>query len=371
MSKIGIYAVIYTLHYKKTNFMAKEFVTRQMVEAIASQFISITNERELFFMLGNQYQGLTKIPVARRYNTFSIPKKGGGSRLVEDPCDILKDFQRNLNKFLQCVYLTLLPDCSYGFIMSVADLPPRNILTNAMQHLNKAYLLNLDIEDFFRNSSQATVLELFKQPPFSFTSELATLLTQLVTWQKHLPTGAPTSPVLSNLLCLPFDAKIANYCRDFEITYTRFVDDLSFSSNQPLTQEVMDYIHTVITQEGYRINSKKEKYYLPEHTKEVTGLVLNGNKPDVSPAFLDDLKRGVEELTDYRRVNRLLESRKEKRIAPIEGYEKLLQSVEGALNFLRHVRGPRDVQYLELRHKLDRGASFSHYLLAGYYSLKF
>ena len=109
--------------------------------------------------------------------------------------------QSVLNDYLQAVYWLQKTSSAYGFVIRPTDArdEPRNIVTNAEQHLRKAWLLNADLEDFFHYVTADEVLRVFTEKPFEFPTDLANLLTRLTTLNGRLPMGAPTSPVLSNL----------------------------------------------------------------------------------------------------------------------------------------------------------------------------
>ncbi|EBJ9623036.1 RNA-directed DNA polymerase, partial [Salmonella enterica] len=91
----------------------------------------------------------------------------------------------------------------------------------------------------------------------------------------YLPQGAPTSPALSNLVCLRLDHRISTYCKKRALTYTRYADDLCISGNKILILQKASYlIKDIICNEGFIINSKKEKFLGPKVRREVTGLTV-------------------------------------------------------------------------------------------------
>jgi RNA-directed DNA polymerase len=84
-------------------------------------------------------------------------------------------------------------------------LPERSIVTNASVHVGQAWVLNFDLENFFGSFNQSDVRNLFVSPPYSFDAPVADLLGKLCSSSLGLPQGAPTSPMLSNWLCLELD----------------------------------------------------------------------------------------------------------------------------------------------------------------------
>jgi RNA-directed DNA polymerase len=351
--------------------MAKRIITKEMAEAMAQQLLAVNDVSEFFYLLGKQHERLVKIPKAKRWDVFSIPKKRGGHRTIENPCAELKDFHRSFNRQLQCLYALLQPECAFGFITAIEGMPTKNIYTNACQHLNKPYLINMDIKDFFTNTKSSEIVKLFKAAPFEYNDELANLLADLCTYNGHLATGAPTSPVLSNFVSLDMDSKISTYCRDMCIVYTRFVDDLTFSADEPITEDMLGYILDSIKAENQQLNPDKVCHYGPGDLKEVTGLVLR-QKPDVSQEFLNDLRVAVDEVCEYKRMSEVIQLYSGiKKAAPPKPMANVLQAVEGGLNFLKHIRGTADEDYLLLKRNMQRAIQMNPYLLDGYYSLTF
>ncbi|EAT5390740.1 RNA-directed DNA polymerase, partial [Salmonella enterica] len=101
------------------------------------------------------------------------------------------------------------------------------------------------------------------------------ILTSFCTKGGYLPQGAPTSPALSNLVCLRLDHRISTYCKKRALTYTRYADDLCISGNKILILQKASYlIKDIICDEGFIINSKKEKFLGPKVRREVTGLTV-------------------------------------------------------------------------------------------------
>lgn len=101
--------------------MAKPILTQPMAEAMAQQLVTVSSIKEFFYLIGKHHEKLIKIPLHKRWSVFRIPKKKGGHRTIENPCDELKDFHRSFNRHLQCLYALLQPECSYGFITAVKD----------------------------------------------------------------------------------------------------------------------------------------------------------------------------------------------------------------------------------------------------------
>ncbi|MDO4781701.1 MAG: reverse transcriptase family protein [Capnocytophaga felis] len=192
------------------------------------------------------------------YRKFFIAKKRGGRREICSPEGILKIIQKELNYSLQAYYSCIRPNESYGFVTNSRHLKNFcNIVKNAKVHVGKQYVLNIDLKDFFSNISAKQVKELFLSHYFNFTEEISIALTLLTTYKGSLPTGAPTSPVISNFICLKLDAELRTFCDENELRFSRYADDLTFSSDIKFSEEIVSKIRFLIEENGFIINYKK------------------------------------------------------------------------------------------------------------------
>lgn len=159
---------------------------------------------------------------ADKYTTFTVPKKRGGERTILAPISSLKLIQSKLAQVLQAVYEPRAP--VHGFS------PGRSILTNARLHKRKRWVLNLDLEGFFPSINFGRVRGLFIARPYSLPSNVATVLAQIACFGNQLPQGAPTSPVISNMICSRMDSQLRRLAMDSRCVYSRYADDLTFST---------------------------------------------------------------------------------------------------------------------------------------------
>ena len=201
----------------------------------------------------------------RYYHRIEMEKKSGGIRHIESPLKELKAIQRWVLRYI----LDKLSPSSYakGFVKK------KSILANAKPHEGNQYVLNLDLKDFFTTVQASHVYTLFKN--IGYNNNIAFILTSFCTKSGYLPQGAPTSPALSNLVCLRLDHRISTYCKKRALTYTRYADDLCISGNKILILQKASYlIKDIICDEGFTINAKKEKFLGPKVRREVTGLTV-------------------------------------------------------------------------------------------------
>ena len=162
-----------------------------------------------------------------QYRQFEIPKKSGGTRKIIAPGGDLKNIQRMLSILLS---FAVTPDShAHGFIRE------RSVITNASLHVGKNYVLNLDLKNFFPSITYSQVVRALRK---RFNKETSTFIAKICTWRESddlledvLPQGAPTSPILSNMVCEPLDEKLSKLAVNFGLTYSRYADDITFSSN--------------------------------------------------------------------------------------------------------------------------------------------
>ena len=159
-----------------------------------------------------------------KYHHFEIARKNGGSRPIRAPIKPIKDLQRQLAEVLSSSYVA--PAHVHGFV------PRRSPLSNARPHRRQRWLLRLDIADFFPSINFGRVRGMFMAFPFEYPADVATLLAQLCCHENQLPQGAPTSPIVSNYICRRLDTQLAHLARSERCYYTRYADDLCFSTDR-------------------------------------------------------------------------------------------------------------------------------------------
>lgn len=212
--------------------------------------------------------------VERHYVDYHIRKKTGGFRLIEAPDYVLKDVQRWIYINILCKDKRI-PDCVNGFMprFMVAD-KTRSILSNAAPHSGHDWLINIDLKNFFHTVTLTMVDNYFGE--LGYEDEVTKTLVALCTRKSRLPQGAPTSPMLSNLIASKMDLDMISFCKKRGITYTRYADDMSFSGcygSEPLLNELYD----IVFKHGFIVNRQKTKVRNRGYKQTVTGLtVTNG-----------------------------------------------------------------------------------------------
>lgn len=275
----------------------------------------------------------------KSYNHFQIPKKTGGYREIKAPDPFLKTLQRMLKL---CFELVFQPgEAAHGFTFG------KGIATNAQVHQNQRFVYNIDIKHFFPSSTFGRVYSILQLNPFILDKKAAYYITKLCCDQGCLPQGAPTSPILTNALCQRMDRRFMELARLGGFNYTRYADDITFSSNYPIFSDSMcNLIKEIINEEGYVVNEKKERLQTKKGRQEVTGLTVN-EKVNVNRTYIRNLRamlhnwanKGYQKASaDFARyyIQEKGFSRNKGMIPPFESV------VSGKLEFLKMVRGEAD-----------------------------
>jgi hypothetical protein len=166
----------------------------------------------------------------------------------------------------------------------------RSIITNANLHKRRRYVLNLDLEDFFPSINFGRVRGFFlKDKHFSLQPKIATVLAQIACYENELPQGSPCSPVVSNLLGHLLDSRLARLAKIHKCTYSRYADDITFSTSRKDFPPELAFLppgttaewhlgaelRTRIERSGFKINDKKTRMQIRGSRQITTGLIVN------------------------------------------------------------------------------------------------
>jgi RNA-directed DNA polymerase len=159
----------------------------------------------------------------RMYTSFDIAKRSGKVRTITAPDRRLKIIQQRLTPLLDQLYRVRNP--VHGFVKF------RSVKTNAEAHMARRFIANIDLKDFFLTITEKRVRGLLIS--LGVERRVAEIVARLCCFASHLPQGAPTSPVLSNMICFRLDAALLQIAKQSRAIYTRYADDITFSSYQP------------------------------------------------------------------------------------------------------------------------------------------
>lgn len=232
---------------------------------------------------------LYQMPAASKYTKFEIPKKSGGKREIHAPMEPLKSLQRRLANILYACVDQIDADNNLGSL-SHGFRRGHSIVSNARPHHRRRYVLNLDLKDFFPTFNFGRVRGFFiKNKAFELHENVATLIAQIACHENALPQGSPCSPIISDLLAHLLDVRLVRLAKGQRVTYSRYADDLTFSTNQKNFPEALASREDVegaewvlgerlvnrIEAAGFAINPDKTRMQCRPARQLVTGLTVN------------------------------------------------------------------------------------------------
>lgn len=208
------------------------------------------------------------------YSEKQIPKKDGTNRELRVPMLSLKVVQK-------WILVEILQKISVSEF-SMAFVPKRNgLLASAEMHRKNLFFLEMDIHNFFGNITEQKIYKLFCDMGYNF--DVASILTGLCTYDGVLPQGAVTSPYLANLVCFNLDARLNGLCRKRDIVYSRYADDLCFSSNnRTILNKIEPIVEKILLDEGFEANKKKTRYLSDDTRKTIVGITVNNKEIHVA-----------------------------------------------------------------------------------------
>lgn len=233
---------------------------------------------------------LYKIPTGSKYTVFTIPKRNGGVRIIKAPNAKLKLLQKRLADFLYKCEKQIIYNSPHRKAVSHGFKKELSIITNAYNHRNKRYVFNVDLKDFFPSIHFGRVRGYFiKNKNFRSDPAIATLIAQISCHDNELPQGSPCSPVISNFIGHILDIRMIHLARKAKCTYSRYADDLTFSTNQKIFPSliaekvtgtenewaVSRKLRGEVKRSLFEINDKKTSMNYKTTRQITTGLVVN------------------------------------------------------------------------------------------------
>lgn len=199
------------------------------------------------------------------YRQVLLPKPDGTFRRLDVPDEILKQVQRRIAQRL----LAYMPVSPYAMAYRYGARPA----WNAGVHLGQPMLMKLDIRHFF-DSILYTQLKERVFPASVFSEQIRILLSMLCYYRDRLPTGAPSSPMVTNILMRGFDERVGEFCRAMDVRYTRYCDDMSFSGSFDAAR-LRSFVEEELSKMGFFLNSAKTRLLHSGQRQCITGLVVN------------------------------------------------------------------------------------------------
>lgn len=291
-----------------------------------------------------------KVDKNRVYTTFCIPRRNGKQRRIESPTRTLKFIQRLIHESLTRIYGP--HPAVHGFRVN------KSIVTNARNHTNRRYVLNLDLADFFPSITRQRIYGRLVAAPYLLNSNVANLIAALSTnAYSQLPQGSPSSPVIANILAAEMDSDLAKLCGSLHCRYTRYADDITIStSRNELSPELARYpsalgtgqvivgdrLRDIVERHGFQVNDRKSRLHSHWTRQMCTGLVVNNNRVTPPRSYVRRLRSLLDHWKkdgwqDAARILSVAENR-----PLLDDRQRLLNHVLGKVAYLRMVRGPGD-----------------------------
>jgi len=286
----------------------KSAVVGYVDKLISKNLPVIFSLKNLAFLLNMEYKDLLSIVnnIDWYYAYYTIKKKRGGTRRIVVPYENMKNIQRwILEEILEKVSVH---SACKGFVKQCG------IVDNAKPHVGKNFIRKFDFKDFFESIDVHRVYGIFLELGYSkaVSYDLSTLCTIKISDEKYenldsskkkllrnlheipypvLAQGAPTSPMLANLVCRSLDARFDKYSSVNGISYTRYADDLTFSANDITKLPSVSFVRKAVEDEGLKLNYSKTGTYGRDSRQMVTGILIDGEHMHVSQKYKRQIAR--------------------------------------------------------------------------------
>lgn len=321
-------------------------------------FLSLQTPRDLANLLEYRYSALVyhiyKISDEKKYQVFEIPKKTGGYRTITAPTYALKLIQRRLSDVLQNTYKP--KPVVFGFVEG------RDIVKNARAHKRKNWVLNIDLEGFFPSINFGRVRGMFMSKPYNLPDSVATVIAQICCFKNELPQGAPTSPIISNMICAKMDSELQDLAWKTRCFYTRYADDITFSTtlrelpsqiatvNSIFDVKIGNNLEDIIISNGFKVNPKKTRAFSTKQRQEVTGLTVN-KFPNVRRKYIKQIRAMLYAWEKYglEKAESVHSQLYSKNRNPKNGSPSFTKVVKGKIEFLGMVKGKENNVYLKFK----------------------
>ena len=299
-----------------------------------------------------------------RYRQFKIKKKSGGFRQITAPRN--RSFMmllQSVNEILKAMYTP--SEHAMGFTED------RSVVTNADAHKGQNYVFNIDLKDFFPSVEQPRIWKRLQLAPFNFSNPIANVLAGLCSMREVrkdangkdyfayvLPQGAPTSPIITNMICDTLDRRLAGLAKRFGLHYTRYADDITFSSMHNVYAEKGYFrkeLDRIIKNQGFTINEAKTRLQKLGGRQEVTGIIVS-EKLNVSKKYVREIRSLLYIWEKYgysTAMSKFLPKYKSEKGHVKKGNPDLTNVLDGKLMYLKMVKGDTDSVYVRLYNKFQ------------------
>ncbi len=302
-----------------------------------------------------------KLESSKKYTEFTVEKSNKELRKIATPTDSLKRLQKKLMLFLQDCYFEIEELKKYKvnyndkknkpiFFNAHGFLTNRSIITNALKHKNKRYVLNIDLKDFFPSINFARVYGFFnKNKYFKLSKEVSAFIAHIVCFNGKLPQGTPTSPIISNLLTMNLDSSLNILSSKYKLTYTRYADDITFSTNLRDFPKDIAYINennewklgetliNIVKRNYFEVNDSKTRMQYKTSRQEVTGLIVN-RKVNIKRKYIREVRAAIYNFNENTYLHSKIRDDKQSENDRIEEKKYKINQIKSKISFIYQVR---------------------------------
>lgn len=230
-----------------------------------SKLYRIGRRKDLAKLLGLQLSELKALSTDNNYKEWTKKQKGKKDRLIEEPLP-------RLGEVLARLHIILAKVETPSYLMSGKKrIKPRD---NAEIHRNNKYMINVDIERFYQTTKREFIYSTFKNE-FEQADDVASALANLVTYKGHIPTGTATSQLIAFWAYKKTFDRVSALCESKEIEMSVWVDDITFSSQNPLPQKWVQDIEKMMRAVDLGLKTNKTKKYGVKEYKTATGVAIS------------------------------------------------------------------------------------------------
>ncbi|MFS3915620.1 reverse transcriptase domain-containing protein [Bacillus australimaris] len=334
------------------------------LEDIKQKFQNLSCFEDVALLLEVPKKLLWKVLIKNKgnnYNAFKIKKKNGSERFIFSPTSNLSLLQKKLAYVLKCNYKN--HNQSFGFVEG------RGIVANAQKHLNKKYVLNFDLENFFESITFRRVRSMF-MTYYKFNEKVATILANICCHPNgFLPQGAATSPIISNIICNRLDKEFSQIAKKNRCQYTRYADDITFSTNKRQFPYDIAYVRegslflstniiSIVESQGFKINKEKTRLQNFKQNQTVTGITVN-EKLNVKRSYvrrirsiLHCIEKNSNNLHEAEQIFKEKFPFRQKKLFDFNNIN-MFAILKGMISHVGHVKGKDDAVYLNLAKRFN------------------
>lgn len=245
------------------------------------------------------------------YRKFQIPK-GRSVRYLEGPQVSLKLIQKWLSIHFERRWTP--PDTVFGFVKG------RSHIDAAKIHIGAEWVASVDIEDFFPSTPVSCISDAIRLLGYSNEQSIL-IISRLCSYNHRLPQGAPSSPVISNIVLQEIDSRLIELADRHNVNVSRYADDVVFSGTGEAPEGILDQITACFDETPWRISSRKKELIMLPRRLKVHGLLVHGQNVRLTKGYRNRI-RAYKHLMSKDAV-----------------HEKDVQRIAGHLNFAKQVEG--------------------------------